>query len=85
MKIGRKVKVGNNLTNSYKKYGKNHSMEKMKGKIFEIDGFGKHNSIILKYNENSQFHFSKNDLLILTPIKKKRIKPELFNPDQLII
>jgi len=70
MKLGRKVKVGNNLTTSYKKYGKNYLMEEMKGKIFEINGFGKNHSIILKYNENSQFHFSKNDLSILTPIKK---------------
>jgi len=85
MELGRKVKVGNDLTISYRKYGKNNSMEKMKGKIFEINGFGNNHSIILKYNENSQFHFSKNDLSILTPIKKKRIKPELFNPDQLII
>lgn len=81
MKISNKVKVSNDLKDTYNKFGEDPLMEEMKGGIFDIVKFSS-GGIILEYKKN-QFFFSKNDVKKIS-LKQINIKAEFFDPVQLI-
>ena len=86
IKDGMRVKISNNLSKTFRECGAGgKSMERMKGRFYDVNIGGVNTSIIYNEGKNFSYTFSNDDLIVIKDQLTQATPPVTFDVNQLDI
>ena len=82
IETGMRVRISNDISNTYRTCGHGGGMEEMKGKVYKVKAGGLSTSVVMSDTRQFSYRFLNNDLTIQTS-QCKPIPPVTFDPASL--